>query len=62
MEILDSSSPICLRMRLFKSYKEHDFARTGILVTEKVELNEGPLEQFTHEMEPFQARIASSVK
>ncbi|KAL5724378.1 hypothetical protein ACHQM5_007649 [Ranunculus cassubicifolius] len=32
---------------------KHDFARTGATVNEKVELKEGPLEQFTHEMEPF---------
>ncbi|KAK9093773.1 hypothetical protein Scep_025242 [Stephania cephalantha] len=40
-------------MRLFEEYEEYDFARTGSKATEKVELKEGPLEQFTHEMEPF---------
>ncbi|KMZ59837.1 mRNA turnover protein 4 [Zostera marina] len=39
--------------RLFDEYEELDFARTGTAATEKVELMEGPLEQFTHEMEPF---------
>ncbi|KAJ0981363.1 hypothetical protein J5N97_009618 [Dioscorea zingiberensis] len=39
--------------RLFEGYEEHDFARTGSLASETVELKEGPLEQFTHEMEPF---------
>ncbi|TQD96788.1 hypothetical protein C1H46_017520 [Malus baccata] len=39
--------------RLFNEYEEHDFARTGSVSTEKVELMEGPLEQFSHEMEPF---------
>ncbi|GAA0183360.1 hypothetical protein LIER_30783 [Lithospermum erythrorhizon] len=39
--------------RLFNEFEEYDFARTGTLATEKVELNEGPLDQFTHEMEPF---------
>ncbi|XP_044490125.1 mRNA turnover protein 4 homolog [Mangifera indica] len=38
---------------LFNKYEEYDFARTGSTATEKVELLEGPLEQFTHEMEPF---------
>ncbi|CAA6655470.1 unnamed protein product [Spirodela intermedia] len=38
---------------LFKAFEEHDFARTGSIATEKVELKEGPLEQFTHEMEPL---------
>ncbi|KAH7835722.1 hypothetical protein Vadar_029203 [Vaccinium darrowii] len=40
-------------LRLFNEYEEYDFARTGSTATEKVELNEGPLDQFTHEMEPF---------
>ncbi|KAG2703741.1 hypothetical protein I3843_06G142100 [Carya illinoinensis] len=39
--------------RLFNEYEEYDFARTGSMATEKVELKEGHLEQFTHEMEPF---------
>ncbi|ONK61830.1 uncharacterized protein A4U43_C08F34030 [Asparagus officinalis] len=39
--------------RVFEKFEEHDFARTGSTATEKVELKEGPLEQFTHEMEPF---------
>jgi mRNA turnover protein 4 len=39
--------------RLFREFEEHDFARTGSTATETVELKEGPLEQFTHEMEPF---------
>nr|CAD1817542.1 unnamed protein product [Ananas comosus var. bracteatus] len=39
--------------RLFREFEEHDFARTGSIATEKIELKEGPLEQFTHEMEPF---------
>ncbi|KAL5564054.1 hypothetical protein UlMin_033801 [Ulmus minor] len=39
--------------RLFNEYEDYDFARTGSTATEKVELKEGPLEQFSHEMEPF---------
>uniref|UniRef100_A0A1D1XM22 Ribosome assembly factor mrt4 n=1 Tax=Anthurium amnicola TaxID=1678845 RepID=A0A1D1XM22_9ARAE len=39
--------------RLFEEFEEHDFARTGSIAIEKVELKEGALEQFTHEMEPF---------
>ncbi|KAJ4717004.1 Ribosome assembly factor mrt4 [Melia azedarach] len=38
---------------VFNKYEDYDFARTGSIATEKVELPEGPLEQFTHEMEPF---------
>ncbi|KAI3448310.1 hypothetical protein Pfo_004975 [Paulownia fortunei] len=39
--------------RIFDKYEDYDFARTGSLATEKVELKEGPLDEFTHEMEPF---------
>ncbi|KAL5563232.1 hypothetical protein UlMin_032979 [Ulmus minor] len=39
--------------RLFNEYEDYDFARTGSTAKEKVELKEGPLEQFSHEMEPF---------
>ncbi|KAG7022338.1 mRNA turnover protein 4-like protein, partial [Cucurbita argyrosperma subsp. argyrosperma] len=38
--------------RLFNEYVDYDYARTGSEATEKVELKEGPLEQFSHEMEP----------
>ncbi|MBA0642703.1 hypothetical protein Goklo_027050 [Gossypium klotzschianum] len=37
----------------FNKFEENDLARTGTIATEKVELLEGPLDQFTHEMEPF---------
>ncbi|BBN01426.1 mRNA turnover protein 4 [Marchantia polymorpha subsp. ruderalis] len=39
--------------RFFGEFEGHDFARTGSPATETVELPEGPLEQFTHDMEPF---------
>lgn len=39
--------------KLFNSFEAYDFARTGSIATEKVELKEGPLTEFTHEMEPF---------
>ncbi|GER24699.1 ribosomal protein L10 family protein [Striga asiatica] len=39
--------------RIFGEYEDYDFARTGSTATETVELQEGPLDQFTHEMEPF---------
>ncbi|KAI3445663.1 hypothetical protein Pfo_002328 [Paulownia fortunei] len=39
--------------KLFDEYEDYDFARTGSTATEMVELKEGPLDQFTHEMEPF---------
>ncbi|XWS67598.1 hypothetical protein CRYUN_Cryun04dG0019500 [Craigia yunnanensis] len=38
---------------LFNKFEETDFARTGSIANEKVELLEGPLDQFTHEMEPL---------
>eukprot|EP00271_Cylindrocystis_brebissonii_P006733 TRINITY_DN19512_c0_g1_i2.p1 TRINITY_DN19512_c0_g1~~TRINITY_DN19512_c0_g1_i2.p1 ORF type:complete len:237 (-),score=41.39 TRINITY_DN19512_c0_g1_i2:470-1180(-) len=39
--------------RRFEEFEERDFARVGSIATETVELPEGPLEQFTHDMEPF---------
>ncbi|KAL8132339.1 uncharacterized protein LOC141712005 [Apium graveolens] len=39
--------------KIFNEYEDYDFARTGSVATETVDLKEGPLEQFTHEMEPF---------
>ncbi|KAH7428404.1 hypothetical protein KP509_09G000200 [Ceratopteris richardii] len=39
--------------RTFEEFEEYDFGRTGSLATETIELKEGPLEQFTHDMEPF---------
>ncbi|XP_058191837.1 uncharacterized protein LOC131308827 [Rhododendron vialii] len=48
--------------RLFNEYEEHEFARTGSTATEKVELNEGPLDQFTHEMEPLLRKLGMPVR
>lgn len=39
--------------RIFDEFEEYDFGKTGSLATETVELKEGPLEQFSHDMEPF---------
>ena len=36
----------------FESYSDIDFARTGCSAEDDVVLNEGPLEQFSHSMEP----------
>ncbi|KAK9929481.1 hypothetical protein M0R45_026577 [Rubus argutus] len=59
-EVLHGNAGLCFTNlpkeeveRLFNEYEEYDFARTGSIATEKVELKEGPLEQFSHEMEPF---------
>lgn len=40
-------------LREFREFEELDFARTGSIATETVDLKEGPLDQFTHDMEPF---------
>lgn len=40
-------------LREFEEFEEMDYARTGSVATETVELKEGPLEQFSHDMEPF---------
>jgi len=37
----------------FEKFVEKDYARGGTLATETVELEEGPLEQFPHSMEPL---------
>ncbi|KAK9671416.1 hypothetical protein RND81_12G028800 [Saponaria officinalis] len=39
--------------KAFDDFEAYDFARTGSVATEKVELKEGPLSEFSHEMEPF---------
>ncbi|KAI4318487.1 hypothetical protein MLD38_032185 [Melastoma candidum] len=46
-------SLVCPERRIFNAFGETDFSRTGSKATEKVELKEGPLTEFTHEMEPF---------
>ncbi|CAM6107415.1 unnamed protein product [Calypogeia fissa] len=40
-------------LEIFEVFEEHDFARVGSIATETIELKQGPLEQFTHDMEPF---------
>ncbi|KAD4179386.1 hypothetical protein E3N88_27977 [Mikania micrantha] len=59
-KLLRGDSGLCLTnmpveeiQRIFNEYEDYDFARTGSIATETVELKEGPLDQFTHEMEPF---------
>ncbi|KAL0293744.1 UNVERIFIED_CONTAM: turnover protein 4 [Sesamum calycinum] len=59
-KLLHGDSGLCLTSlpkedveRLFDKYEDYDFARTGSTAIEKVELKAGPLDQFTHEMEPF---------
>ncbi|KAL2643814.1 hypothetical protein R1flu_011401 [Riccia fluitans] len=39
--------------RMFAECEGHDFAGTGSIATETVELPKGQLEKFTHDMEPF---------
>lgn len=39
-------------LKWFDAYADVDFARTGCAVDEEIVLQEGPLEQFTHSMEP----------
>ncbi len=39
-------------VRYFNSFKEVDYARAGNVATMAVTLDEGPLEQFPHSMEP----------
>lgn len=39
--------------KFFDTYRHRDYARTGDTATETVELYEGPLEQFAHNLEPY---------
>ena len=39
-------------VKWFESFSEQDFARAGLSSPEEVSLPEGPLEQFSHSMEP----------
>ncbi|KAA0040776.1 mRNA turnover protein 4-like protein [Cucumis melo var. makuwa] len=48
--------------RLFNEYEDYDYARTGSAASEKVELKEGPLEQFSHEMEPSLRKLGLPVR
>ncbi|AEE30594.1 putative ribosomal protein L10P [Arabidopsis thaliana] len=47
---------------LFNAYEDSDFSRTGSIAVETVELKEGPLEQFTHEMEPLLRKLEMPVR
>ncbi|XP_047318404.1 mRNA turnover protein 4 homolog [Impatiens glandulifera] len=49
-------------LSLFNDYEELDFARTGGLALEKVELKEGHLDQFSHEMEPLLRKLGLPTK
>lgn len=39
--------------RFFESYRERDFARTGDIATETVQLYSGSLSKFPHNIEPY---------
>uniref|UniRef100_H2ZR34 Ribosome assembly factor mrt4 n=1 Tax=Ciona savignyi TaxID=51511 RepID=H2ZR34_CIOSA len=45
----------------FDKYSEHDYARTGNLATSTVELDEGPLTQFSHAIEPHLRQLGLPV-
>ncbi|EOA37073.1 hypothetical protein CARUB_v10010201mg [Capsella rubella] len=47
---------------LFNAYEDADFSRTGSMAAETVALEEGPLEQFTHEMEPLLRKLNMPVR
>lgn len=44
-------------LRYFESYVVADYARSGFVATETIELEPGPLTQFTHSMEPHLRRL-----
>ena len=47
--------------RWFESYSVHDFARSGTVASSTVELDEGPLIQFSHSIEPHLRRLGLPV-
>lgn len=51
--LLFTNLPEAAVAKLFDEFEALDYARTGSIATETVELDEGPLEQFTHDQEPF---------
>jgi len=48
-------------IKFFDSHQESDFARTGGVATETLELEEGPLPQFSHSMEPHLRKLGLPV-
>ncbi|XP_042902621.1 uncharacterized protein [Parasteatoda tepidariorum] len=51
--LLFSNQSIEEVLKWFRSYSESDFARSGNRATETVVLQEGPLNQFPHNLEPY---------
>ncbi|XP_078483376.1 mRNA turnover protein 4 homolog [Ciona intestinalis] len=45
----------------FDKYSEHDYARTGNIATSTIELDEGPLVQFSHAIEPHLRKLGLPV-
>lgn len=45
----------------FQTYSEHDFARAGNIASSSVDLDEGPLTQFSHAMEPHLRKLGLPV-
>jgi mRNA turnover protein 4 len=45
----------------FQTYSEHDFARAGNIASSTVDLDEGPLSQFSHAMEPHLRKLGLPV-
>ena len=48
-------------IKFFDSHQESDFARTGGVATETLELEEGLLPQFSHSMEPHLRKLGLPV-
>ncbi|KAG5871580.1 hypothetical protein JTB14_017503 [Gonioctena quinquepunctata] len=46
----------------FNSYSVEDFARSGFKATQTVQLDEGPLKQFSHAIEPYLRQLGMPTK
>ena len=52
---------VLTRCRWFGSYYKHDYARSGNVASSTVELDEGPLHQFSHSIEPHLRKLGLPV-
>jgi len=55
--VLFTNKPRDEVLKWFQDYSEHDFARAGNIAGSTVDLNEGPLTQFSHAMEPHLRKL-----
>ncbi|XP_031356792.1 mRNA turnover protein 4 homolog [Photinus pyralis] len=60
--LLFTNSPKDEVMEWFGRYEVEDYARTGFKTTTKVKLEEGPMKQFAHSLEPYLRQLGLPTK